>query len=74
MAMAEAQKGKWKFGKESSRQGLNWNWHTVTFAYSLLAKASQVIVYTFHFKWEDLLSYKKKSVDTGESKEMGPLS
>lgn len=39
-----------------------------------LAKASQVIVRTFHFKWQNLLSYKKKGVDTGRSKELGPMS
>lgn len=35
--------------------------------------SSHVVGSTLHFKWEELSSYKKKRVDTDQSKEWGPI-
>lgn len=38
-----------------------------------LGQNKHIVVGTLHFKWEYLLSCKKMSVDTGRSKELGPV-
>lgn len=38
-----------------------------------LDQGKHIVLGAFHFRWEELLSCKKVSVDTGRRKELGPM-